>query len=49
MAKKIEYSEPTDYFPKDIRKEFEKEQQKKQEEEQKKKRENEELRKVFKG
>lgn len=52
MAKKIDYSEPTDYIPKDVRKklglgEFAKEE--KPNEDDKKKKENEELRKIFKG
>lgn len=47
MAKKIEYSEPKDYFSKEQLKIFE-EEMKKQEQE-KKKKENEEVRKIFKG
>lgn len=47
MAKKIEYSEPKDYFSKEALKVFE-EEVKKQEQE-KKKKENEEVRKIFKG
>ena len=47
MAKKIEYSEPKDYFSKEALKVFE-EEVKKQEQE-KKKKENEQVRKIFKG
>lgn len=47
MAKKIEYSEPKDYFSKEALKVFE-EEVKKQEQD-KKKKENEEVRKIFKG
>lgn len=52
MSKKIEYSEPKDYIPKELRKkyglgEFAKEEEPKQDEN--KTRENEKLRKVFKG
>ncbi len=52
MANKINYSEPKDYIPKDLRKkyglgEFAKEEEPKKDE--KKAKENEELRKVFKG
>lgn len=47
MAKKIEYSEPKDFFSKEALKVFE-EEVKKQEQE-KKKKENEEVRKIFKG
>ena len=52
MAKKINYSEPKDYIPKDLRKkyglgEFAKEEAPNKDE--KRAKENEELRKVFKG
>lgn len=51
MANKINYSEPKDYIPKDLRKkyglgEFAQDEPKKDE---KRAKENEELRKVFKG
>lgn len=50
MAKKLEYSEPKDYIPKDIRKELGLgEFAKDTKEEEKKKKENEEVRKIFKG
>jgi hypothetical protein len=53
MAKKINYSEPKDYIPKELRKkyglgEFANEETQDKNKEQKNK-ENEELRKVFKG
>ena len=50
MAKKIDYSEPKDFIPKDIRKQLglgEYANEPKQDE--KKKKENEEVRKIFKG
>ena len=52
MAKKITYSEPKDYIPKDIQKKYgvgEFAKVEKPTADDKKKRENEELRKVFKG
>lgn len=49
MAKKIEYSEPKDYFSKEALKVFEEEMKKQKEEKEKKDKENAELRKVFKG
>lgn len=50
MAKKIDYSEPTDYIPQDVRKKLGLgEYAKDTKEEDKKKKENEEVRKIFKG
>lgn len=49
MKKNISYSEPKDYFPKDLRKVFEEEDKKDKKEKEKRAKENEELRKVFKG
>lgn len=48
MKKNISYSEPKDYFPKDLRKVFE-EDKKENKEKEKRAKENEDLRKVFKG
>ena len=52
MAKKVGYSEPNDYIPKEIQKKYGVGQYAKEEkpsEDDKKKKENDELRKIFKG
>lgn len=49
MAKKINYSEPSNYLSKEARKVFEEQEKEEKKNKEKRAKENEELRKVFKG